>query len=192
MIIVMNKTATDEQIDNVLNRIKDKGLEASVSKGIEKTVIGAIGDERLLDEELLASLPGVEQALHIVKPYKIVAREWHNEDTVIDIAGHRIGGKDIQIISGPCSVETPEQMEQSAKAVRAAGVNLMRGGAFKPRTSPYTFQGVGFEGLDMFRAAADKEGLPIVTELLDIRHLDKFLEKKVDIIQIGTRSMQNF
>ena len=192
MIIVMNKTATDEQIDNVLNRIKDKGLEASVSKGIEKTVIGAIGDERLLDEELLASLPGVEQALHIVKPYKIVAREWHNEDTVIDIAGHRIGGKDIQIISGPCSVETPEQMEQSAKAVSAAGVNLMRGGAFKPRTSPYTFQGVGFEGLDMFRAAADKEGLPIVTELLDIRHLDKFLEKKVDIIQIGTRSMQNF
>lgn len=174
----MNKTATDEQIDNVLNRIKDKGLEASVSKGIEKTVIGAIGDERLLDEELLASLPGVEQALHIVKPYKIVAREWHNEDTVIDIAGHRIGGKDIQIISGPCSVETPEQMEQSAKAVRAAGVNLMRGGAFKPRTSPYTFQGVGFEGLDMFRAAADKEGLPIVTELLDIRHLDKFLDRK--------------
>jgi len=176
----------------VLDRIKDKGLEASVSKGIEKTVIGAIGDERLLDEELLASLPGVEQALHIVKPYKIVAREWHEEDSVINVSGHPIGGKDIQIISGPCSVETPDQMQKAAKAVKAAGVKLMRGGAFKPRTSPYTFQGVGFEGLEMFREAADAEGLPIVTELLDVRHLDKFLEKKVDVIQIGTRSMQNF
>jgi 3-deoxy-7-phosphoheptulonate synthase len=192
MIIVMNKSATQDQIDNVLDRIKDKGLEASVSKGIEKTVIGAIGDERLLDEELLASLPGVEQALHIVKPYKIVAREWHEEDSVINVSGHPIGGKDIQIISGPCSVETPDQMQKSAKAVKAAGVKLMRGGAFKPRTSPYTFQGVGFEGLEMFREAADAEGLPIVTELLDVRHLDKFLEKKVDVIQIGTRSMQNF
>ena len=192
MIIVMNKSATQDQIDNVLDRIKDKGLEASVSKGIEKTVIGAIGDERLLDEELLASLPGVEQALHIVKPYKIVAREWHEEDSVINVSGHPIGGKDIQIISGPCSVETPNQMQKAAKAVKAAGVKLMRGGAFKPRTSPYTFQGVGFEGLEMFREAADAEGLPIVTELLDVRHLDKFLEKKVDVIQIGTRSMQNF
>jgi 3-deoxy-7-phosphoheptulonate synthase len=192
MIIVMNKSATQDQIDNVLDRIKDKGLEASVSKGIEKTVIGAIGDERLLDEELLASLPGVEQALHIVKPYKIVAREWHEEDSVINVSGHPIGGKDIQIISGPCSVETPDQMQKAAKAVKAAGVKLMRGGAFKPRTSPYTFQGVGFEGLEMFRKAADAEGLPIVTELLDVRHLDKFLEKKVDVIQIGTRSMQNF
>ncbi|MEK9931774.1 MAG: 3-deoxy-7-phosphoheptulonate synthase [Methylophilaceae bacterium] len=192
MIIVMNKSATQDQIDNVLDRIKDKGLEASVSKGIEKTVIGAIGDERLLDEELLASLPGVEQALHIVKPYKIVAREWHEEDSVINVSGHPIGGKDIQIISGPCSVETPDQMQKAAKAVKAAGVKLMRGGAFKPRTSPYTFQGVGFEGLEMFREAADAEGLPIVTELLDVRHLDKFLEKKVDVIQIGTRSMQNF
>jgi len=188
----MNKSATQDQIDNVLDRIKDKGLEASVSKGIEKTVIGAIGDERLLDEELLASLPGVEQALHIVKPYKIVAREWHEEDSVINVSGHPIGGKDIQIISGPCSVETPDQMQKAAKAVKAAGVKLMRGGAFKPRTSPYTFQGVGFEGLEMFREAADAEGLPIVTELLDVRHLDKFLEKKVDVIQIGTRSMQNF
>jgi len=192
MIIVMNKSATQDQIDNVLDRIKDKGLEASVSKGIEKTVIGAIGDERLLDEELLASLPGVEQALHIVKPYKIVAREWHEEDSVINVSGHPIGGIDIQIISGPCSVETPDQMQKAAKAVKAAGVKLMRGGAFKPRTSPYTFQGVGFEGLEMFREAADAEGLPIVTELLDVRHLDKFLEKKVDVIQIGTRSIQNF
>ena len=188
----MNNTASDEQIENVVSGIKQKGLEATISKGTEKTLVGAVGDERLLDPELLQSLPGVEQALHIVKPYKIVAREWHKEDTVIDISGHPIGGKHIQIISGPCSVETPDQMEKSAKAVKAAGVKLMRGGAFKPRTSPYSFQGVGFDGLDMFRKAADKEGLPIVTELLDVRHLDKFLEQKVDVIQIGTRSMQNF
>jgi len=192
MIIVMNNTATEEQIGNVVSRIKQKGLEATISKGIEKTLVGAVGDERLLDPELLQSLPAVEQALHIVKPYKIVAREWHKDDSVIDISGHPIGGKHIQIISGPCSVETPDQMEKSAKAVKAAGVKLMRGGAFKPRTSPYSFQGVGFDGLDMFRKAADKEGLPIVTELLDVRHLDKFLEQKVDVIQIGTRSMQNF
>ena len=192
MIIVMNKTATDEQIEFVVSKIKDKGLEASISKGTEKTVIGAVGDERLLDPKLLDNLPGVEQAMHIVKPYKIVAREWHPEDTVLDIRGHLIGGKHIQIISGPCSVETPTQMQKSASAVKAAGVKFMRGGAFKPRTSPYTFQGSGFDGLEMFRKAADNEGLPIVTELLDVRHLDKFLEQKVDIIQIGTRSMQNF
>ena len=192
MIIVMSNAATEDQIEGVLKKIKDKGLEGSVSKGTEKTVIGAIGDERLLDQELLESLPGVEQAMHIVKPYKIVSRELREDDTVIDISGHPIGGNHIQIISGPCSVETPDQMEKSAKAVKNAGVKLMRGGAFKPRTSPYSFQGTGFDGLDMFRKAADKEGLPIVTELLDVRHLDKFLEQKVDVIQIGTRSMQNF
>ena len=192
MIIVMNNSATEEQINFVVSRIKEKGLDASISKGTEKTVIGAVGDERLLDPKLLDNLPGVEQALRIVKPYKIVAREWHPEDSVIDINGHPIGGKNIQVISGPCSVETPDQMKNSAEAVKAAGVKIMRGGAFKPRTSPYSFQGVGFDGLEMFRKAADNEGLPIVTELLDVRHLDKFLEQKVDVIQIGTRSMQNF
>ena len=192
MIIVMSNAATEEQIESVIKRIEEKGLEANVSRGTERTVIGAIGDERSLDPELLESLPGVEQALHIVKPYKIVAREWHKEDTVIDIQGNLMGGKQIQIISGPCSVETPEQMEKSAKAVKAAGVRLMRGGAFKPRTSPYTFQGTGIEGLEMFRKAADKEGLPIVTELMDARQLDTFMKYKVDVIQIGTRSMQNF
>jgi len=108
MIIVMNNTATEEEIENVVSRIKQKGLEATISKGIEKTLVGAVGDERLLDPELLQSLPAVEQALHIVKPYKIVAREWHKQDSVIDISGHPIGGKHIQIISGPCSVETPD------------------------------------------------------------------------------------
>jgi len=192
MIIVMSNTATEGHIENVLKKIKEKGLEGTVSKGTEKTVIGAVGDERLLDQELLQSLPGVEQALSIVKPYKIVGREWHPKDTVVNVKSHLIGGDNIQIISGPCSVETPEQMKKSADGVKAAGVKLMRGGAFKPRSSPYSFQGAGFDGLDMFRKAANDSGLPMVTELLDVRHLDTFLEQKVDVIQIGTRNMQNF
>ena len=192
MIIVMNNSATENAYESVLNKIKEKAIEGTVSKGTEKTVIGAVGDERLLDPELLQSLPGVEQALSIVKPYKIVGREWHPKDTVVDVKGHLIGGNHIQIISGPCSVETPEQMRKSADGVKAAGVKLMRGGAFKPRSSPYSFQGAGMDGLDMFRKAANDSGLPMVTELLDVRHLDAFLEKKVDVIQIGTRNMQNF
>jgi len=188
----MNNSATEEHIDSVLKKIKEKGLEGTVSKGTEKTVIGAVGDERLLDPELLQSLPGVEQALSIVKPYKIVGREWHPKDSVVDVKGHLIGGNHIQIVSGPCSVETPEQMKKSADGVKAAGVKLMRGGAFKPRSSPYSFQGAGLDGLDMFRKAANDSGLPMVTELLDVRHLDAFLEKEVDVIQIGTRNMQNF
>lgn len=192
MIIVMSNSATEDHIESVLKRIKEKGLEGTVSKGTEKTVIGAVGDERLLDQELLQSLPGVEQALSIVKPYKIVGREWHPKDTVVNVKGHLIGGDNIQIISGPCSVETPEQMKKSADGVKAAGVKLMRGGAFKPRSSPYSFQGAGLDGLNMFRKAANDSGLPMVTELLDVRHLDAFLEQKVDVIQIGTRNMQNF
>ena len=192
MIIVMNNGATAEQVEGVVNKIREFGLEANVSKGTERTVIGAIGDERKLDQELFDALPGVEQSMHIVKPYKIVAREWHKQDTVIDIKGVPLGGKQIQVIGGPCSVETQVQMDDSAKYVAEAGCRLMRGGAFKPRTSPYAFQGKGVEGLDMFRRAADKYKLPIVTELMDARMLDSFLEYGVDVIQIGTRSMQNF
>ena len=130
--------------------------------------------------------------MHIVKQYKIVSRESHPENTVIDIGGIQLGGKQIQIIAGPCSVETQQQMDLSAQFVSEAGCRLMRGGAFKPRTSPYTFQGKGVEGLDMFRQAASKFKLPIVTELMDVRMLDTFLENDVDVIQIGTRNMQNF
>jgi 3-deoxy-7-phosphoheptulonate synthase len=192
MIIVMNNGASEEQIDGVVKKIREFGLEANVSRGTERTVIGAIGDERKLDQELIDALPGVEQSMHIVKPYKIVGREWHKQDTVIDIKGVLLGGKQIQVIGGPCSVETQVQMDDSAKYVAEAGCRLMRGGAFKPRTSPYAFQGKGVEGLDMFRRAADKHKLPIVTELMDARMLDSFLEYGVDVIQIGTRNMQNF
>jgi 3-deoxy-7-phosphoheptulonate synthase len=192
MIIVMHADATDAQIEAVVNRIREYGLDINVSRGIERTLVGAIGDERKLDQELFETMAGVEQALHIVKPYKIVAREWHRQDTIIDIKGVPLGGKQVQVISGPCSVETPEQMDLSAQAVKAAGVRLMRGGAFKPRTSPYTFQGAGVEGLEMFRTAARKHGLPIVTELMDVRQLETFLAYGVDVIQVGTRNMQNF
>lgn len=192
MIIVMSNEATEAQVDGVVKKIRDAGLDVNVSRGTERTVIGAIGDERKLDPVSFDSMPGVVQSMHVVKPYKIVAREWHKEDTVIDISGVPLGGSAIQIIGGPCSVETQEQMDDAAAAVRAAGCNLMRGGAFKPRTSPYTFQGAGVEGLQLFRNAADKQKLPIVTELMDASMLDTFLEYNVDVIQIGTRNMQNF
>ncbi len=192
MIIVMNKDVTDDQISVVVKKLKDAGLDANISRGVERTVIGAIGDERKLSEEMFTPLPGVESAMHIVKQYKIVSRESHPENTVIDIGGIPLGGKQIQVIAGPCSVETQQQMDLSARYVSEAGCRLMRGGAFKPRTSPYTFQGKGVEGLDMFRQAAGKFKLPIVTELMDVRMLDTFLENDVDVIQIGTRNMQNF
>jgi len=188
----MNSDATDVQIGSVVNKIRSFGLDANISRGTERTVIGAIGDERKLNPEMFDSLAGVEYSMHIVKQYKIVSRESHKHDSIIDVGGVLIGGNQIQIIGGPCSVETQEQMDLSAQCVSAAGCHLMRGGAFKPRTSPYTFQGNGEEGLKMFRKAADKYKLRIVTELMDARMLDTFLKYDVDVIQIGTRSMQNF
>jgi 3-deoxy-7-phosphoheptulonate synthase len=192
MIIVMSPGANEQQIEAVVKKIKEYGCDANISRGVERTIIGAIGDERPIDQELIDAMPGVEQSMHIVKPYKIVAREWHKENTVIDIKGVPLGGNTVQIIAGPCSVETQQQMDDAAKYVKAAGCRLMRGGAFKPRTSPYSFQGKGVEGLEMFRKAADAQGLPIVTELMDVRMLDTFMEWDVDVIQIGTRNMQNF
>lgn len=192
MIIVLNNDATDAQLDTVVKKIEAAGLRANVSRGIERIVIGAIGDERKLEAEMFTPLPGVESAMHIAKQYKIVSRESHKQDTVIGIAGVPLGGKQIQIIAGPCSVETQAQMDLAAKFTQEAGCRLMRGGAFKPRTSPYAFQGHGAEGLDMFRKAAGKYKLPIVTELMDARQLDTFMEHGVDVIQIGTRNMQNF
>jgi 3-deoxy-7-phosphoheptulonate synthase len=192
MIIVMQPDAGDAEIAGVEAKIRAHGLDVHVSRGTERTLIGAIGDERKLDPEMFDSLPGVERSMHILKPYKLVAREWHKASTVVDVDGVRIGGSDVQVIAGPCSVETPPQMRAAAAGVAAAGARLMRGGAFKPRTSPYAFQGKGVEGLAMLRDAAARHGLPIVTELMDVRMLDTFLEHRVDVIQIGTRNMQNF
>ncbi|MCB1949060.1 MAG: 3-deoxy-7-phosphoheptulonate synthase [Burkholderiales bacterium] len=192
MIIVMNKEVTEEQIGNVIKKIQDLGHEVNISRGTKRIVIGAIGDETKLDPEIFDPMPGVEYSMHIVKQYKIVSRESHQQDSVIDVRGIPVGGNQIQVIGGPCSVETQTQMDLAAKQVSSAGCRLMRGGAFKPRTSPYTFQGKGRDGLGIFRAAADKYNLPIVTELMDVRMLDTFLEHDVDVIQIGTRNMQNF
>ena len=192
MIIVMQPEAGATEVNAVENKIRAHGLDVHISRGTERTLIGAVGDERKLDAEMFDSMPGVEKSMHIVKQYKIVAREWHKANTVIDVAGIPIGGKTVQVIAGPCSVETAPQMAAAAAGAKAGGARLMRGGAFKPRTSPYTFQGKGIEGLGLLRAAAAAQGLPIVTELMDVRMLDTFLEHDVDIIQIGTRNMQNF
>jgi len=188
----MNKDVSEEQIGAVVKKIQDMGHSVNISRGTNRIVIGAIGDESKLDPELFDSLPGVEYSMHIVKQYKIVSRESHKQDSIIDVRGIPIGGKQVQVIGGPCSVETQEQMDLAAQQVAAAGCRLMRGGAFKPRTSPYTFQGKGIDGLSIFRQAADKHNLPIVTELMDVRMLDTFLKHDVDVIQIGTRNMQNF
>ena len=192
MIIVMQRGATDPQIEAVEAKIIAHGLQVHISRGTERTLIGAVGDERKLDPEMFDPMPGVEKSMHILKQYKMVAREWHEANTVIDVSGVPVGGNTVQVIAGPCSVETAPQMAAAAKGVKAAGARLMRGGAFKPRTSPYAFQGKGVDGLELLRSAADEQGLPIVTELMDARMLETFLEFDVDVIQIGTRNMQNF
>ncbi len=192
MIIVMQPDADDAAIAAVEAKIRAHGLDVHVSRGTERTLIGAIGDERVLEPEMFDPMPGVEKSMHIVKPYRLVAREWHKANTVINAGGVPIGGSTLQVIAGPCSVETQPQMEAAAAGVAAGGARLMRGGAFKPRTSPYTFQGKGVDGLKLLKDAAAKHRLPVVTELMDVRMLDAFLEHGVDVIQIGTRNMQNF
>jgi 3-deoxy-7-phosphoheptulonate synthase len=192
MIIVMQGDAGEREIAAVEAKIRANGLAVHVSRGTERTLIGAIGDERKLEPEMFETMPGVERSLHILKPYKLVAREWHKASTAIDVRGALIGGNDVQMIAGPCSVETAPQMNAAADAVAAGGARLMRGGAFKPRTSPYAFQGKGVDGLALLQDAAARHGLPVVTELMDVRMLDAFLSHGVDVIQIGTRNMQNF
>ena len=192
MIIVMHAEAGEAEIAAVEARIRAQGLSVHISRGTERTLIGAVGDERKLTPEMFETLPGVDQAMHIVKPYKLVAREWHRASTVVRVRNIPIGGDAVQMIGGPCSVETESQMRAAADAVAATGARLMRGGAFKPRTSPYAFPGAGVDGLTLLKDAAARHALPIVTELMDVRMLDTFLREQVDVIQIGTRNMQNF
>ncbi len=192
MIVVMQPHATEEQIQAVAHKAEESGVHANVSRGDQRIVVGLIGDLCRISSENLGSLAGVENVIRISKPYKIVARESQAANTVIHINGIPLGGRAVQVIAGPCSVETQAQMDAAAQAVAHAGCRMMRGGAFKPRTSPYAFQGKGVEGLAIFRQAARAHNLPIVTELMDVRMLDTFLEYGVDVIQIGTRNMQNF
>ncbi len=191
MMVVMHEGASEEQIAHVVARIEEIGATAHVSHGERVTVIGAIGDREELTALPLEACPGVDHVVAILKPYKLVSREFHPADTVIDVRGKKIGGGHFALIAGPCSVETPDQVMQAARAVQAAGGTMMRGGAFKPRTSPYAFQGLGLDGLKLLAEARAATGLPIVTEIMDPRDLD-IVHEYADVLQVGARNMQNF
>jgi 3-deoxy-7-phosphoheptulonate synthase len=191
LLIVMKGGATAEQTENVVARLQEVGVDSRVSRGREATVIGAIGELELLTSLPIEAYPGVEQVLPILKPYKLVSREISPDPTVIEARGRKIGDGWFGLIAGPCTVETQEQTMDTASAVAAAGATMLRGGAFKPRTSPYAFQGLGVEALAILREAREVTGLPIVTELLDPRQLDEVADV-ADVIQIGARNMQNF
>ncbi len=191
LLIVMKGGATAEQTENVVARLQEVGVDSRVSRGREATVIGAIGELELLTSLPIEAYPGVEQVLPILKPYKLVSREISPDPTVIEVRGRKIGDGWFGLIAGPCTVETEEQTLETARAVAAAGATMLRGGAFKPRTSPYAFQGLGVEALAILRQAREETGLPIVTELLDPRQLED-VAAVADVIQIGARNMQNF
>jgi 3-deoxy-7-phosphoheptulonate synthase len=191
VLIVMAPGATADEVDHVVARMQEAGVDVRVSVGREATVITATGDRELLATLPLEGFPGVEQVLPILKPYKRVAREVSADPTVIDVDGHRIGDTWFGLIAGPSSVEYREQTLETARAVAAAGATMLRGGAFKPRTSPYSFQGLGAEALVILREARAETGLPIVTELMDPRHVEEVVDT-ADVIQIGARNSQNF
>ena len=191
MIIVLKPGATEQEIDHIMAKLKELGLSTHISKGKERTIIGAIGDERVLQQSPISIFPGVENVLPILSPYKLVSREFKRDDSVIDIGGIKIGGKKIQVMAVPCAVETLDLLIEIASEVKEGGATILRGGAFKPRTSPYTFQGLGPEGLEYLAEAKKKTGLPVVTELMDPRDIEQVLNC-ADIIQIGARNMQNY
>jgi 3-deoxy-7-phosphoheptulonate synthase len=191
LLIVMGAGATADQTEHVVARLAEVGVSARVSAGREATVIGAIGDRELLATLPLEAYPGVEQVLPIVKPYRLVARELAADPTVIDVGGRKIGDTHFGLIAGPCSVETREQTLETARVVAEAGGTMLRGGAFKPRSSPYSFQGLGRQGLAILAQAREETGLPVVTELMDVRDVEAVVQL-ADVIQIGARNMQNF
>jgi 3-deoxy-7-phosphoheptulonate synthase len=191
MIIVLRRGATDQDVRQIEEAIKALGLTAHISRGVERTIIGAIGDERKIDPESFEGLPVVEKVLRILSPFRLVSREFQKEDTVIEVRGKTVGGKALALFAGPCSVEGHEMMVGIGGRVAAGGATFLRGGAFKPRTSPYAFQGMGEEGLKCLAEAREATGLPVATELMDPRDLD-LVARYADVIQIGARNMQNF
>ncbi len=191
MIIVLRPRATDEEVAQVCRRIEALGLTPHLSRGVERTIIGAIGDERILLDKAIEALPMVEKVLPILKPYKLASRDFHPENTVVSVNGVRVGGQRLAVVAGPCSVETREMLLSVAKEVQGAGAHLLRGGAFKPRTSPYAFQGLGEEALRYLAEAKRETGMPVVTELMDPREALLVL-RYADVIQVGARNMQNF
>ena len=190
MIIILKKGADAAQVENLKALLRSKNITPNVSEGQHETVIGCVGDITHLDPGLLEAMDGVEKVQRIQEPYKAANRKFHPEDSVIDCGGVKIGGGAFSVIAGPCSVESEDQLVGIAKSVKAAGATMLRGGAFKPRTSPYAFQGLGAEGIRILSVAKKETGLPIVTELMDFRDVELFND--VDVIQIGARNMQNF
>lgn len=191
MIIVLRPDATEEQMDHIIKKVKDLGLSVHLSKGTERSIIGVIGDEAVIASTPLDTFPGVEKVMPIMKPYKLVSRDFQKEDSIIDVKGVKIGGNKVQVIAGPCSIENKTVLLEVAKEVKKSGATILRGGAFKPRTSPYDFQGLGEEGLKYLREVGDEVNLPVITEIMDPRDIE-LICKYADIIQIGARNMQNF
>jgi 3-deoxy-7-phosphoheptulonate synthase len=191
MIIVFKKGTEKKDIQYVQDKLEQYGFNVHLSEGVETTIMGAIGDESTLRDKPLSSMPGVEKVVPILKPYKLVSKDFRKDETVLDINGVKIGGGNVAVMAGPCSVENRDMLFQIAERTSKAGAKILRGGAFKPRTSPYVFQGLGEEGLKYLREAADAFGMIVITELMDARDID-LVCKYTDIIQIGARNMQNF
>ena len=191
MIIVLKIGYTEAELNEILEFLQVRGLRVTVSHGKQMCVIGVIGDITRIDSDELLAYSYVEKVMNVTEPYKKANRLFHPADTIVDVNGSKVGGKYLGIMAGPCSVESEKQIVEVAKAVKASGANFLRGGAFKPRTSPYSFQGLELEGLELLKIAKQETGLPIVTELMSTAYLDKFVED-VDVIQIGARNMQNF
>ncbi|MBV8315242.1 MAG: 3-deoxy-7-phosphoheptulonate synthase [Planctomycetaceae bacterium] len=191
MIIVLKPHPTPELIGHVIERIEALGFTPHLSQGVARTIIGVIGDEDKLQVEPLQAIPGVEQVVPILKPFKLASREFHADDSVFEVKGVKVGGGHLMMIAGPCAVEGEALLMEIAAKVRDAGANVLRGGAFKPRTSPYSFQGLGEEGLKLLRAAGERFGMPIVTEVMDPRQVE-LVERYADVFQVGARNMQNF
>ena len=192
MIIVMAPGSTEADLERVKTKIKNEGLEYHLSTGTSRTIVGVIGDKKAISElEMHCALPGVEKTVRITEKYKLVSREFKGEDSIIDVGGVKIGGPEPVVMAGPCAVESMDQLMEAAQAVAEGGAQFLRGGAYKPRTSPYDFQGMAEDGLQMLRKAADKFNLKVVTEVLDQRTVEEVAEY-TDVLQIGARNMQNF
>ena len=191
MMIIMKANATPQQVEAVIANIKDAGLNVHLSQGVEATIIGAIGETHSIPLERFEGLDGVDLVQRITKPYKLASRQFHPEDSLIPLDGFHVGGNEIAVIAGPCSVESRSQIIETALAVKEAGASALRGGVFKPRTSPYSFQGLGEEGLELLAEAREATGLPIVAEIMSQVQVDVMV-KYVDVLQVGARNMQNF
>jgi 3-deoxy-7-phosphoheptulonate synthase len=191
MIIVLKPHPAPGVVEHVLERIAALGLTPHLSQGVSRTIIGVIGDEAKLQVEPLQAIPGVEQVVPILKAFKLASREFHPDGSVFETKGVKIGGGHLAVIAGPCAIESEPLLFEVAAAVRKAGANILRGGAFKPRTSPYSFQGLGRDGLKILEAAGERFGMPVVTEVMDPRQVE-LVERHADILQIGARNMQNF